>query len=66
MKIRIKFNDFPYNSYIANCDSYEIIDEDKKIEKLQLTKGTVPDHIFEQLNKINELIDAVNKLKEKL
>ena len=41
------------------CDSYEIVEEKKKIEKIELTQV----NYFELKGKVNELVDAVNKLK---
>jgi hypothetical protein len=49
------------------CDSYEIIDEDKKIEKLSnnLIFNSEESWIDVFVIKINELVDAVNKLMDK-
>lgn len=66
-------------NYILN-DEIEIIEEDKKIEKLKIKDGKItgnwengnyycytlssPQAVI--VNKLNELVDEVNKLKEKL
>lgn len=48
-------------------DEIEIIEEDKKIEKLGMFEDAYCDSAFDGIvfRKINELIDKVNKLKEK-
>ena len=57
-------------------DDVEIIEEDKKIEKLEYSNGGLTLHYGNDdyaiinhekiiINKINELIDEINKLKEK-
>lgn len=51
-------------------DEVEIIEEPKKIEKLELESGEIDDkeflakYITHNRYKINELIDEINKLKE--
>jgi len=50
------------DSVIIGCDSYEIIEEDKKIEKLHLRAGSTTEYIYEHREKINELVDSNNKL----
>lgn len=46
-------------------DEIELIEENKKIEKLKKPDGySAENYIEEMFNKINELIDEVNKLKE--
>lgn len=48
----------------------EIVEEDKKIKKLEFEGGTIEDKLFlaryitHNRAKINELIDEVNKMKE--
>ena len=57
----------------GNClnDEIEIIEEPKKIEKLELESGKIDDkeflakYITHNRYKINELIDEINNLKEK-
>lgn len=50
-------------------DEVEIIEEDKKIKKLEFEEGNIEDKLFlaryitHNRAKINELIDEVNKLK---
>lgn len=52
-------------------DTVEIIEEPKKIEKLELESGKIDDkeflakYITHNRYKINELIDEINNLKEK-
>lgn len=52
-------------------DEIEIIEEPKKIEKLELESGKIDDkeflakYITHNRYKINELIDEINNLKEK-
>ena len=62
------------NMIIRLCDrryTYEIIEENKKIEKLELESGKIDDkeflakYITHNRYKINELIDEINNLKEK-
>lgn len=62
-----------FDYYIKNnklSDEIEIIEEDKKIEKLEIcTSGIMGFDGVENItstlkNKINELIDEVNKMKE--
>lgn len=58
------FDSGHYANTLHLNDEVEIIEEDKKIEKLEPTNyitSTFEDAI---LDKINELIDKVNKLKE--
>jgi hypothetical protein len=60
------------NNYLANCelsifinDEIEIIEEEKKIEKLmQLDTRETQDCICKIQYKVNEIIDKLNKLKE--
>lgn len=62
------------NNYISDIftDEVEIIEEDKKIEKINIDNDkmilngyeTIPIQLFEVARKVNELIDEVNKLKE--
>ena len=55
---------------VLNCE-VEIIEEDKKIEKIEMCTGgimsfdSVENITTELKNKINELIDEINNLKEK-
>lgn len=61
------------NEYISDMftNTVEIIEEDKKIEKLEKTEltsfnDTNEMHLISELtDKINELIEEINKLKEK-
>ncbi len=52
-------------------DEVEIIEEPKKIEKLELESGKIDDkeflakYITHNRHKINEIIDEINKIKEK-
>lgn len=52
-------------------DYVEIIEEPKKIEKLELESGKIDDkeflakYITHNRHKINEIIDEINKIKEK-
>lgn len=73
-------NDFFLHFFRNNLDftlndEVEIIEEDKKIEKIKLTNGGLTLHldnkdlvIYEKerhyINKINEIIDKVNKIGE--
>ena len=64
---KIKLSDFR----IIDCltEKVEIIEEDKKIKKLEFEEGNIEDKLFlaryitHNRAKINELIDEVNKLK---
>lgn len=67
-------NDWLFESYlITNIlnDAIEILDEPKKIEKLELESGKIDDkeflakYITHNRHKINEIIDEINKIKEK-
>lgn len=55
--------------YLEEClnDEVEIIEEPKKIEKCKNYEDflEIDDYIEHLKNKINELIDEINKLKEK-
>lgn len=59
------------NSLGVLSDYVEIIEEPKKIEKLELESGKIDDkeflakYITHNRYKINELIDEINNLKEK-
>lgn len=59
------FTNQPTNSFIN--DEVEIIEEPKKIEKCKNYEDflEIDDYIEHLKNKINELIDEINKLKEK-
>jgi hypothetical protein len=48
------------------CDSYEIIEEDKKIGRITSGSLSKQDHTWTGgvMEKINELVDAVNKIRE--
>lgn len=54
-------------------DEVEIIEEDEKIEKLDIDNATMvlngyeimEEQLFEVANKVNELIDEINNLKDK-
>lgn len=63
-----------FEYYVRNNklnDEIEIIEEDKKIEKIDIDNDkmtlngyeTIPTQLFEVARKVNELIDEVNKLK---
>lgn len=65
-------NLFDYTKTSGFINDYiEIIEEPKKIEKLELKSGKIDDkeflakYITHNRYKINELIDEINKLKEK-
>lgn len=58
MDVRAQLPDDTFNTF--HCDSYEIIEEDKKIDKLSPISND-----YSIVNKINVLVDAVNKLMEK-
>jgi hypothetical protein len=59
------------NEYLNLNDYVEIIEEDKKMEKIDIDNDkmtlngyeTIPTQLFEVARKVNELIDEVNKLK---
>lgn len=65
---RLRLSDFLLTSCLN--EDVEIIEENKKIEKIEIcTSGImgfdgVENITFELKNKINELIDEINKLKE--
>lgn len=53
--------------YTVTCDGYEIIEEDKKIEKLDnfRSASVSPHHKIDMLtSKLNELINSHNKLMD--
>lgn len=63
------------NDFVEIIEEYEPFEEDKKIEKIKLTNGGLTLHldnkdlvIYEKerhyINKINEIIDKVNKIGE--
>lgn len=62
---------FNYKIQTFINDEVEIIEEPKKIEKLELESGKIDDqefiakYITHNRYKINELIDEINNLKEK-
>lgn len=70
---RILLGDLFFNYKIQTFinDEVEIIEEPKKIEKLELESGKIDDqefiakYITHNRYKINELIDEINNLKEK-
>jgi hypothetical protein len=68
MIVRLTFKkpgDKPFEIEYQGVLSYEIIEEDKKIEKLPVTNyATQVELYYDYTKKINELVDAVNKLKE--
>lgn len=59
------------NSLGVLNNEIEIIEEPKKIEKLELESGKIDDkeflakYITHNRHKINEIIDEINKIKEK-
>ena len=71
--IRDIFNNFNRYGSLYNMlfEDAEIIEEDKKIEKIEMCTGgimsfdSVENITTELKNKINELIDEINDLKEK-
>ena len=65
-----KWNQVEGKIYNAASDyeinDYEIIDENSPIGKLHLQAISTDEHIFNHFKKINEIIDAINKIQEKM
>lgn len=64
MKIKIKFSRSDGQWYEYDIDDYEIIEEVKKIDMIKIEKASTAEYIDLMLDKMDELVIAVNLLME--